>query len=153
MPHRPAIAFRSARPDDVQAIRDLTRAAYAKWVPVIGREPLPMTADYEKAVREHEFDLLCLDGEIAALIETMLASDHLFIENVAVSPEHQGKGFGRQLLAHAERKAEAAGRTELRLLTNAAFVGNVALYARLGYRIDRTEAFRGGTTVHMSKPL
>jgi hypothetical protein len=41
--------FRRAAQADVVAIRDLTRAAYAKWVPVIGREPKPIGADYEWA--------------------------------------------------------------------------------------------------------
>ncbi|RVC49448.1 GNAT family N-acetyltransferase, partial [Mesorhizobium sp. M00.F.Ca.ET.038.03.1.1] len=36
------IRFRTAEAADAAAIRDIVRAAYAKWVPVIGREPLPM---------------------------------------------------------------------------------------------------------------
>ena len=48
---------------DAAAIRDLTRAAYAKWIPVIGREPMPMIADYDEAVRRHRFDLLEAGGE------------------------------------------------------------------------------------------
>ena len=38
-------ALRRAVADDAAAVRVLTREAYAKWVPVIGREPLPMRAD------------------------------------------------------------------------------------------------------------
>jgi hypothetical protein len=41
--------LRRATPSDAAAVRDLTWAAYAKWVVVLGREPLPMTADYEEA--------------------------------------------------------------------------------------------------------
>lgn len=40
-----SIRLRPAEPADATAIRDIVRAAYAKWVPVIGREPLPMRAD------------------------------------------------------------------------------------------------------------
>ena len=76
--------MRQAVPGDAGAIRALTRAAYAKWVPVIGREPLPMVADYEAAVGKHRFDLLYVDGVLAALIETVPKDDHLLIENVAV---------------------------------------------------------------------
>ena len=36
-------ALRRATPRDAEAVRALTRAAYAKWVPLIGREPRPMT--------------------------------------------------------------------------------------------------------------
>ena len=60
------VTLRTAAPADAAAIRDLTRAAYAKWVPVIGREPKPMGPDYEAAVREHRFDLLHVAGELAA---------------------------------------------------------------------------------------
>lgn len=64
------LELRQALGTDASAIRDLTREAYAKWVPVIGREPKPMTADYAEALRKHRIDLLYLDGKLAALIET-----------------------------------------------------------------------------------
>lgn len=149
----PIAGLRRAVAADVPAIRALTRLAYAKWVPVAGREPLPMRADYEAAVRDHRIDLLYKDGELAALIETVAAADHLLIENVAVSPGFQGRGLGRTLMAHAEQLAAVAGYAELRLYTNKLFAANVALYQRLGYRIDREEALNGGTAVHMSKRL
>lgn len=82
---------RRAGTTDVLAIRELSRAAYAKWVPLIGREPWPMTADYGRAVAEHVIDLLEVNGELVALIELIPQSDHLLIENVAVQPEQQGK--------------------------------------------------------------
>ena len=138
---------------DAARIRALTRAAYAKWVALIGREPMPMRADYERAIVEHTIDLLTVDGALAGLIETILRPDHLWIENVAVAPEQQGRGFGRLLLAHAERRAIHSGRPEVRLLTNQAFGANLELYARRGYSVNRTEPFRGGTTVHMSKRI
>ncbi|MBZ9799326.1 GNAT family N-acetyltransferase [Mesorhizobium sp. ES1-4] len=146
-----SIRFRPAEPTDAAAIRDIVRAAYARWVPVIGREPLPMRADYDKAVREHPFDLAVEDGRIVGMIETMLADDHLWIENVCVVPEVQGRGVGRLLLERAEQQALEAGRPELRLLTNGAFEANVSLYRKLGYTIDREESFMNGTTVYMSK--
>jgi GNAT superfamily N-acetyltransferase len=147
------VEIRPAVSEDAEAIRSLTRAAYAKWVALIGREPLPMQADYRRAVAEHTIDLLVDDGALAGLIEMMLRPDHLWIENVAVAPEQQGRGFGRLLLAHAEKRALVAERFEIRLQTNQAFAANLELYAKLAYTIDRTEPFRGGTTVHMSKRI
>lgn len=148
-----SIQFRPAEPADAAAIRDIVRAAYARWVPVIGREPLPMRADYDKAVREHRFDLAIEKGEIVGLIETMRHEDHIWIENLAVAPDAQGRGIGRLLLDRAERRAVEAGCAELRLLTNGAFEANVLLYRRHGYTIDREEEFMNGTTVYMSKTL
>lgn len=138
---------------DADAIRALTRDAYAKWVPVIGREPLPMRADYAAAVREHRIDLLRLEGRLVALIQMIPQPDHLLIENVAVAPGFQGRGFGRMLLAHAERVAAALGHAEVRLYTNKDFAENLRLYLAFGYRVDREEAFMGGLTVHMSKAV
>ncbi len=146
-------ALRLASPADAGEIREIVRAAYARWVPLIGREPMPMRVDYDQALREHRFDLLQRGPRILALIETMLAPDHLWIENVAVRPELQGQGLGRRLLAHAEELARAARRTELRLLTNGDFAANIALYERSGYVVTSREPFMGGTTVYMRKAL
>ena len=144
--------LRQAVAADAPAVRELTRDAYAKWVPLIGREPKPMTADYDAAIRNHRIDLLYLDGELAALIETIPEADHLLIENVAVSPAYQGRGLGRRLVAHAEELALSRGRAEVRLYTNKMFTENVGLYEKLHYRIEREEAFTGGgVIVHMSK--
>ena len=148
-----SIRLRPAEPADAAAISDIVRAAYAKWVPMIGREPLPMRADYDKAVAEHPFDLAVEEDRIVGMIETMLAEDHLWIENVCVAPLAQGRGIGRLLLEQAERRAIEADRSELRLLTNGAFEANVSLYKRHGYVIDREEPFMGGMTVYMSKRL
>jgi hypothetical protein len=80
-------SLRPAVIEDAAAIRDLTRAAYTKWLPVIGREPKPMGADYDAAVRRHHIDLLFRNGELVGLIEMIARTDHLLIENVAVAPD------------------------------------------------------------------
>ena len=148
-----ALSLLPATAEDADAIRSLTREAYSKWVPVIGREPKPMTADYAEAVKNHRIDLLYLDGKLAALIEMILEADHLLIENVAVSPAFQGKGLGRKLMAHAEQVAASLGHPETKLYTNKLFAKNVQFYQKLGYGVDREEEFKGGFVVHMSKPV
>ena len=147
------LEMRRAVASDAAEVRKLTRDAYAKLVPLIGREPKPMTADYAEALRNHRIDLLHLEGTLAALIETIAEADHLLVENVAVSPAFQGQGLGRKLMAHAEQLAAAAGYREIRLYTNKLFAENVALYRRLGYRIDRDEVLAHGIAIHMSKPV
>ncbi|HET6307203.1 MAG TPA: GNAT family N-acetyltransferase [Rhodopila sp.] len=145
--------LRRAAPADAATVRDLTRAAYAKWVPVLGREAKPMTADYDVAVRDHVVDMLYLGGELAALIEMRPETDHLLIVNIAVSPAHQGHGYGRALLAHAEEFTRSLGLGEIRLYTSARLTENVRLYQRVGYNLDREEEVSPylGVMVHMSK--
>jgi GNAT superfamily N-acetyltransferase len=147
------LALRRAGAADALAVRALTRDAYAKWVPVIGREPKPMAADYEEAVRRHLIDLLYLDGALVGLIETIPEADHLLIENLAVAPAFQGRGLGRRLMDHAETLAAGLGHDEIRLYTNQRFAENVQLYLRIGYLVDREEPFKAGVVVHMSKRI
>ncbi|WP_343545823.1 GNAT family N-acetyltransferase [Sphingomonas paucimobilis] len=136
---------------DAEAVTVLTRLAYAKWVPLIGREPLPMKADHTAHIRDHRTDLLFAHDELAALVETIRHSDHFLIENVAVAPSFQKRGFGRRMVAHAEQLAAMAGVAVVRLYTNAMFEENLRLYASLGYEIEREEAMNGGVIVHMAK--
>lgn len=148
-----SFTLRQAVAADAAAVRALTREAYHKWVAVTGREPLPMRVDYVEALARNRFDLLEEGGALVALIETQRESDHLLIVNVAVLPAHQGRGLGRRLLAHAEALALAAGYREIRLYTNSLMVPNIALYQRIGYRIDREEGEAPRIQVHMSKAL
>lgn len=147
--------LRRAASTDAAAVRNLTQAAYAKWVPVLGRKPKPMTTDYGAAVRDHIVDMLHLDGELAALIEMHPEPGHLLIVNVAVSPNHQGRGIGRALLAHAEELTRSLGLSKLCLYTSVHLTDNIKLYKRVGYTVDREEEASPhlGVFVYMSKPL
>jgi GNAT superfamily N-acetyltransferase len=139
--------------NDAQQVRELTRAAYSKWVPRIGREPIPMSTDYRRAVQDNVVDMLLVDGVLVGLIEMILKDTYLLIENVAVDPRYQGCGYGRHLISHAESLARVQGHREVRLYTNALFKENTRLYSRLGYSPEREEAYKGGVLVHMSKLL
>jgi ribosomal protein S18 acetylase RimI-like enzyme len=149
-----ALLFRRAGKNDAAVVRQLTRDVYAKWIPVIGREPMPMQADYEKAVAEHWVDLVECGDALIALIEMIPRSDHLYVENIAVSEAQQGQGLARQLLDHAADLARASRLPEIRLLTNKAFASNVSLYEHLGFENYQEIPFSGGgTTVYFRKPV
>lgn len=150
-PH--SVAFRTATPSDVADIHALVRAAYAKWINVIGREPRPMLVDYREALSAFRFDVLMVEGKMAGLMQTANRDDHVWIENIAVHPTQQGRGHGRSFLMLAEHLARHERREKVRLLTNAAFEANVAFYSKFGYTPERQEDFMGGTTVYMCKQL
>lgn len=145
--------LRQATVEDAQSIRALTREAYAKWVAIIGREPVPMAIDYIEALKKHRFDLLFLDQKLAALIETTSDANHLLIINVAVSPQYQGRGLGRRLMDHAESLAATSGYSQIKLYTNKLFAENLAFYDALGYEVEREENFKGGITVYLRKTI
>lgn len=99
-----------------------------------------MLADYGALIEAGELKLLEEAGRPVALIVLRPEEDALFVENIAVDPQAQGKGYGRALLAFAEDEARRLGLTAIRLYTNAAMTENLAYYPRLGFReTDRRE--------------
>jgi len=147
-------SFRRATSLDAGTVREITRAAYAKWVAAIGREPKPMTANYEQAVTEHVIELLEEGGQPIALIEIIPGPSHLLIENIAVLPDRHGRGIGGLLLERAETIARSLGVDELRLYTNAQFTANLSFYAHHGFEEFLREPHpAGGEVVHMKKTI
>ena len=150
--HHPSFHIERAGPSDAQAVKSLTREAYAAWADLIGREPLPMRADYARAVVDHHIDLLRVQGTLVALIEMIPKTDHLLVENLAVRPRYQGQGYGRALMAHAEQVARSAQLRAVQLYTNQRFERNIAFYLSLGYAIEwEQEMSPGIVAIHMSK--
>jgi len=127
------ISIRLAGQADAPLLHQIAVAAYQHYVPRIGREPAPMTADYAAAVGHGEAWVAEVDGEVAGFIILLPQDGHLLLENVAVLPRAQGRGLGASLLALAEERALALGRPEIRLYTNEAMTENLAYYPRHGY--------------------
>jgi ribosomal protein S18 acetylase RimI-like enzyme len=128
----PMVIVRPAADEDVPALRVIARAAYEGYVPRIGRAPAPMTADYAQAVRSgHAW--VAADHEVVGFVILIPQPGYLLLENVAVLPAAQGRGFGARLLALAEDEAHRLGLGEIRLYTNEAMTENLAYYQRHGY--------------------
>jgi GNAT superfamily N-acetyltransferase len=145
--------LRAAVPEDVQAIEALVRNAYGKYVERMGKPPAPMTADYGRVVDEGDIWVLELDGDVVGLIILKSEANHLLLDNVAVSPAHQGRGLGSKLLAHAEAQARKRGFREMRLYTNEMMHENLVVYGKLGWlEYDRAEQ-DGFRRVFMKKEL
>ncbi len=145
--------LRRATPEDAEAVTRLTDAAYADYIPALGRKPQPMTADYDSVIREHEVWLLHAGERLLAVLVLTIEPEALLIYSLAVDPAQQRVGHGRRLLAWAEARAIAARRSRVRLYTNERMGRNVDWYAAAGYREVKREPYLGSTLVHMEKLL
>ena len=145
--------LRRAAEADAQSITELVADAYRHYESLIGRTPLPMLIHYEEALRQHDIWVLEANGALVAIIELEARPDHLWIENVAVSPRWQGHGLGRLLLRHAETEARRLGLEELGLLTNERYLDNIAMYTRYGYRVTDRVPHQGTDLVYFRKRL
>ena len=146
-------SLRPAEPEDAAAVGDLVRASYSKYVERIGREPAPMLEDYVALVRAGEVWVLAEGGEVLGVLVMRPAEDHLFVDNVAVAPGHQGRGLGRELVAFAEARARRDGLPEVRLYTNEKMHENLTVYARLGFEETGRRLDGGYKRVFMRKWL
>lgn len=146
-------ALRPARPEDAPSVTALVRAAYARWVPRLGREPAPMTADDPGLIAAGAVSLLEEAGRLLGVLVLIPEADALLIENVAIAPDAQGRGLGGLLLAEAERVAREIGRRRVRLYTNAAMTENIGFYTRRGFVETRRATEHGLHRVYMEKPL
>jgi ribosomal protein S18 acetylase RimI-like enzyme len=144
---------RRATADDATALNALARAAYAIYVPVIGREPQPMATDWQTLFASQEIWIVDGPSGPIASLALEVEPDHVVIWSVAVSPAYQRKGLGRRLMEFAEARSRDLKRPEIRLFTNAKMVRNIALYQSLGYVETRREGLLDRVIVHMSKRL
>src|SRR5262249_40521721 len=89
--------IRRAIEGDVARIVAIARAAYIKYVPRIGREPLPMLADFAGEIAAGHVVVLEITGTVEGYLISWPDMEAYFIDNIAVDPAHQGLGLGRQL--------------------------------------------------------
>ena len=125
--------IRRARNDDTAAIREVVDSAYAQYVERMGKPPAPMLADYESLVTAGDVWIGDDEELVIGVLVMRPSGEALELENVAVSPSHQGHGYGRALIDFAERRARELGLPAVTLYTNEAMVENLRLYARLGF--------------------
>jgi ribosomal protein S18 acetylase RimI-like enzyme len=147
------MAIRTAAPAEASLIRDLVHRAYRKYVDLLHRAPLPMLADYPALIEEGVVWVLTQDSVIVGILVLLDRPDHLLLENVAVDPEHQRGGYGKVLLAFAEREARERGYDLIRLYTNELMTENVTFYRSLGYYETHRDETNGIRLVCLAKPV
>jgi ribosomal protein S18 acetylase RimI-like enzyme len=144
--------IRRARPDDRLAVEAVVQAAYSVYIERIGKPPGPMLDDYAARIAAGAVSVLeDADGTIAGIVVLIPKAGHLLLDNIAVLPERQGRGLGRELVAFAETEARRLGFAELRLYTHQKMTENIALYRRLGFRESGRGYAAGYDRVFMRK--
>ena len=144
--------IRPAREGEAGILHALVPLAYSPWEAIVGRRPQPMDEDYAARIRAGQawvFD----DHGVVALVILEPGEGWLLLENVAVHPEHQGKGLGGQMIAFAATEARRRGARELRLFTHVLMTSNIARYTHLGFRETHREKVLGYDRVFMTLDL
>lgn len=127
------MTIRLANERDIPFVRDCASAAYGMYVERMGRKPAPMVADFTGILAARNLHVLETEHGLAGFIVFYPRDDHVHIENVAVDPAFQGKGYGARLIEFAEGKAREQGFSRAELYTNEKMTENIAYYPKLGY--------------------
>lgn len=141
--------IRPATIADVEQIGTIARAAYAKYVPRIGREPPPMVADFAAFIARDVVVAIEESGELRGFMVGWPEGDAYLIDNIAVDPAAQGRGLGRKLIEYAVNNARRSGLSALRLYTNVAMTENLAMYRRIGFVETHRVVENGFNRVYM----
>jgi GNAT superfamily N-acetyltransferase len=145
--------IRLATSTDTKAVRDVVLAAYRPYIPRIGREPGPMLDDYACRIAAGQVWVLEEQDRIAGVLVLEEQTDSFLLDNIAVPPDCQGKGYGRLLIGFAEAEATRRGWHAITLYTHALMTENQVLYRHLGFNETRRISEKGFDRVYMTKPL
>ncbi|MDF3938884.1 GNAT family N-acetyltransferase [Achromobacter denitrificans] len=147
------IHIRPATIDDISAIERIVRDAYSPYIQRIGATPGPMLDDYPARIAQGLVHVLLASGDVQALLVLIPEPDCLLLDNIAVSPGAQGKGYGRHLLRFAEDEARRRGLAAIRLYTQEKMTENIGIYRRHGYVETHRAEEIGLKRVFMKKAL
>ncbi len=140
--------IRPARPTDAGALAACIDAAYARYAGQIADLP-PVSEGCAEDIAVNQVWIAVQDGTVVAGLILVAGDAFMKLANLAVHPDHAGRGLGSRLVRLAESEAGRQGFREMRLNTHAGMPGNIRLYRHLGW----AEVSRSGNTVSMKKDL
>ena len=145
--------IRPARAEDATAITECVTAAYRHYIARIGKPPGPMLDDYKEVIQQHRVLVLTDGAQIIGVLVLIPQTQSLLVDNIAVHPDYQSKGWGRKLMALAEEEARRLGFTTATLYTNERMMENIELYKKLGYTETARKTEQGYQRIYMQKAL
>ena len=138
---------------DLPAMERIVSDAYRGYIERIGKPPGPMLDDYSAHIRNHTGWVAEVGDQVAGVLILIDEADHLLLDNVAVDPNHHGRGIGRALLNFAEREAVRRGYREITLYTHEKMSENLAMYPALGWVETERREQNGYQRVFFRKSL
>ena len=132
---RSSAVLRPATEDDRRFLRQLHHRCFRRWVEEVwGWDDAEQDRRFDAAWTTAGHFVVELNGTPIGALRTSQRHDHLFIDDIEIDPDHQGRGIGTRLLQRVLADAESSGTSvRLQVLRN-----NPAkrLYERLGFRVD-----------------
>jgi ribosomal protein S18 acetylase RimI-like enzyme len=117
----------------------------ALWRDVFAGDPpwnAPSLVIQRKLATQPELFLVGeMDGRVVATVLAGFDGVRGWVYHLAVAPERRRRGFGRVMMAEAERRLGQLGCPKVNLQVRASNAGVVAFYERLGYQVEERVSF------------
>lgn len=150
------MTVREATADDMAAVREVARAAWAADYPdILTRETVDRGVEewYESdqleghltGSRTRLFVACEEDGRVVGFAHAELGRDEGYVLRLYVHPDHRGRGFGRRLLERTRDDLFEHGAERINAMVLAANEPGNAFYRTFGFeRVDESETTIGG---------
>ena len=129
-------AIRPALIADVPTITLIARQSFERYVPLIGRPPAPMRANFSKHVLENTVFIAKSEksqGVVLGYAIILQKDEAWLLDNIAVSPWAQGRGVGSALIAACEAFLRDCGAQRYHIYTNEVMEQNLTWYPAIGF--------------------
>jgi len=142
--------FRQALANDFEQVQKCIAAAFTPYRELLGVSPYALSVDFRALISQKEIFMLQAKATstIIGVVRLAQKDQHIEIANMAINPDFQGRGFGKQILTFAKNFARKRGLCEVRLSTNADLPSLLVFYSKQGFiethreqREDRTIVF------------
>lgn len=144
------VTFRKAAQKDIENLARVFAHAFGEFNEFGNAEKYIDNARHD---RDHRLIVAGADGKTAGFVMTTSRSfrpNSIYIEQIAVAPEMQGKGVGRGLLKQTEALARKQGFNAVALRVRKGNEKAIGLYASMGFEMAGVEwrYFQDGTTAY-----
>jgi len=147
------IEIRRACAQDVAAVTDCVCQAFIHYIARIGKQPGPMLDDYQMLVGQGVVWVATQHNDILGVLVLSETDEGFCIETIAVRPNAQGLGIGRQLIVHAETQARQSGHSSIYLSTHRLMYESQAVYAHVGFVEFDRRMVKGFDRIFVRKQL
>ena len=146
------VLIRQAQKSDLEFVRQCAERAYEGYIDRIGQPPAPMVADFAESLNKQELEVICLEAPVG-FVASYEQNGRLFVENIAIHPDHQNQGIASQVFLLLEDRCRQTGLTAIELYTNEKMTENLDFYSMLGFVETDRRRDSGFSRVYFKKTV